>query len=767
MANVPLNDPNVDASAIVHDHVNPDHASAQPVGLGNGFVPHWIGDNIPNNQNGWIEEDAEEDPKEDPEEDLEEEPEDDDDDMEIDDEAEEIDPYMDDGSNNPPPPNSKDKETPPTSPSKGSFPLDLGLQVREPPAELSARPVPAPYPDDPYYRVVQAPQGIGCKLFSGRYWSRGIVNDIVMRDHLKRNCSKNNRKKSPGYVKKDVQPNSSGSTYDDYEVMVVMSAQALLDWIMNSGCSYHMLPRLDILFDFIECDQGSVQLGENREYKIRGIGKVRVQLKDGSSFVLHNVTYIPELKRNLISLESLKKEVYTVKLQSGKLKVINGSKVFLSRIPMNNCVYSLDGHVVAGKLNVSVEEKDSLGFKHEAFGKFKEWKQLVENQTGRMVKKLGTDNGLEFRNQDFEQLCIESGIAKNLSSGLPKTFWVEATYTVAYLINRSPTREIEKKKPMEMWSGHPSNYEMLRIFGRVTYPHDKQGVDKSVEESQVKVELQRLNNHTLKKDKTDQEDGDDKYAGDHEIDQPPDLTDYQLVRDREPRTRTKLFRDGFSKEERDLGVSRSSSWVKSAFLHGNLEEVIYMRQPPGYEQDDMLIACKSKAEIGSTKSLLKKEFNMKELGEAKKILDNEKSVQMPLGGHFKLSLKDCPVKDCDVERMSKMPYANVDGVHEARHSVYYHGNHVDVKGFVDSDYAKDPDKEAEYMALTEAVKEAIWLRGLLEELGVELNTLAVNCDKQGAIHLSLNHVFFMKGLSTSMRVITLSKRSLKQRRLKF
>nr|GFB60204.1 hypothetical protein [Tanacetum cinerariifolium] len=87
--------------------------------LGNGFAPHWIGDNIPNNQNGWIEEDAEEeeeDPDEDPEEDPEEELKDNDDDMEMDDEAEEIDPYMDDGSNNPPPLNSEDEETSPTSP---------------------------------------------------------------------------------------------------------------------------------------------------------------------------------------------------------------------------------------------------------------------------------------------------------------------------------------------------------------------------------------------------------------------------------------------------------------------------------------------------------------------------------------------------------------------------------------------------------------------------------------------------------------------------
>ncbi|GJR40444.1 retrovirus-related pol polyprotein from transposon TNT 1-94 [Tanacetum coccineum] len=62
----------------------------------------------------------------------------------------------------------------------------------------------------------------------------------------------------------------------------------------------------------------------------------------------------------------------------------------------------------------------------------------------------------------------------------------------------------------------------------------------------------------------------------------------------------------------------------------------------------------------SIQSLLKKEFDMKELGEAKE--DScRKSVKMPLSGHFKLSLKDCSVKDCDVKRMSKVPYANAVG----------------------------------------------------------------------------------------------------------
>nr|GEW97964.1 hypothetical protein [Tanacetum cinerariifolium] len=57
-----------------------------------------IGDNIPNNQNGWIEDDAEEEEEEDPEEDPKKDPEGDDD------EVMEMDPYMDDGSNNSPPP---------------------------------------------------------------------------------------------------------------------------------------------------------------------------------------------------------------------------------------------------------------------------------------------------------------------------------------------------------------------------------------------------------------------------------------------------------------------------------------------------------------------------------------------------------------------------------------------------------------------------------------------------------------------------------------
>nr|GEW02443.1 retrovirus-related Pol polyprotein from transposon TNT 1-94 [Tanacetum cinerariifolium] len=164
----------------------------------------------------------------------------------------------------------------------------------------------------------------------------------------------------------------------------------------------------------------------------------------------------------------------------------------------------------------------------------------------------------------------------------------------------------------------------------------------------------------------------------------------------------------------------------------------------------MLIVCKSKVEIGSTKSLLKKEFDMKELEEAKKIL----GMEIVKDRSRKIQRVHNPGAVCKCGWELNV----LDGVHEARHSVcdyakdtdncrsitgyafLVHGCVVSWKATLQHVVAFSTTK-AEYMALTEAVKEVIWLRGLLKELGVKLNTMAVNCDNQDTIHLSRNHVF--------------------------
>ena len=51
--------------------------------------------------------------------------------------------------------------------------------------------------------------------------------------------------------------------------------------------------------------------------------------------------------------------------------------------------------------------------KLETFSKFKFWKTEVENQTGRNIKCLKSDNGTEYMDSRFTKLCKEHGIKRH------------------------------------------------------------------------------------------------------------------------------------------------------------------------------------------------------------------------------------------------------------------------------------------------------------------------------------------------------------------
>ena len=46
--------------------------------------------------------------------------------------------------------------------------------------------------------------------------------------------------------------------------------------------------------------------------------------------------------------------------------------------------------------------------------------------------------------------------------------------------------------------------------------------------------------------------------------------------------------------------------------------------------------------------------------------------------------------------------------------------------------------EDEYIALSEAIKEAIWLKGFLKDFGISQKFVKIYCDNQSIIHLSKN-----------------------------
>lgn len=61
-----------------------------------------------------------------------------------------------------------------------------------------------------------------------------------------------------------------------------------------------------------------------------------------------------------------------------------------------------------------------------------------------------------------------------LSASLPKIFWVEATVTAMYLINRCPSTTLDMKTPEHDWFSHPPRLEKMKVFGCLAYAHIRQ-----------------------------------------------------------------------------------------------------------------------------------------------------------------------------------------------------------------------------------------------------------------------------------------------------
>nr|GEZ55575.1 hypothetical protein [Tanacetum cinerariifolium] len=154
--------------------------------------------------------------------------------------------------------------------------------------------------------------------------------------------------------------------------------------------------------------------------------------------------YIPKLERNLISLETLEKERYTVNLQSGKVKEgITSQEVidyFYSDLCGPSQVESLRGKRYAVRVGLL-----------DIFGKSQ---QKLAEQINKCLMDKGVKGYMLYRLNNESPNIVTSRIA---------------------IFNKS-------------------------VMYKGTLKDSGAGTDKSVEELQVKVELWGLNNRTLEKD---------------------------------------------------------------------------------------------------------------------------------------------------------------------------------------------------------------------------------------------------------------------------
>ncbi|KAJ9539190.1 hypothetical protein OSB04_031923 [Centaurea solstitialis] len=158
-----------------------------------------------------------------------------------------------------------------------------------------------------------------------------------------------------------------------------------------------------------------------------------------------DVRHVLGLKRNLSSLSTLDLKGYKYSGGGGILKVTKGSLVMMKADIKTTNLYHLYGTTITG-FNTSVHttqeildyvhsdlwgpsQEASLGgayymmtiiddysrrvwyyflkHKSEGFSTFKQWKAMVEKQTEREVKKLHTENGLEFCSKMSDGIGIQ------------------------------------------------------------------------------------------------------------------------------------------------------------------------------------------------------------------------------------------------------------------------------------------------------------------------------------------------------------------------
>ncbi|XP_075499116.1 uncharacterized protein LOC142537491 [Primulina tabacum] len=117
--------------------------------------------------------------------------------------------------------------------------------------------------------------------------------------------------------------------YESGDVLCTSNCKSDNCWILDSGCSFHLSPNKDWFETFNESNGGQVMLGNNKSCRVNGSGTIRLRLSDGTEKLLHELRYVPELKRNLISLGTLDQMAYTFKAANGILIISRGSMIYM------------------------------------------------------------------------------------------------------------------------------------------------------------------------------------------------------------------------------------------------------------------------------------------------------------------------------------------------------------------------------------------------------------------------------------------------------
>ncbi|KAE8695075.1 Cytochrome P450 82A4 [Hibiscus syriacus] len=367
--------------------------------------------------------------------------------------------------------------------------------------------------------------------------------------------------------------------------------------------------------------------------------------------------------------------------------------------------------------------------------------------------------GIRKNNLYYYQGSIIIGAVATASGG--KTFWVEVVTYACNLINRLPSSAIRGKIPLEVWFGKPAtDYDSLHIFGSTTYYHVKESkLDPRAKKAFFMGITHGVNGKEGNNEAPQQMENNPKQVEFHrsmipEVDVADSLAQIEELEDEEYQTQELL------ETLEPLTVIRPRREIcrpaQFADMMAHALPVIDDDTPITYQE--AMKSLESKRAIGckwvfakKDESHSKKDVHCKARlvvnGYAQKEGIDYNEVFSPVVKHssirillaqLNLELAQIDVKmtflhgDLEEEIYITQP--------EGYKNVFEHDEVLGqfVVGYVDSDYASDLDK---CRSTTEAVKEVIWLNGLMEDLGVVRSHISLYCDSQSTIYLAKNQAY--------------------------
>nr|GEW53079.1 hypothetical protein [Tanacetum cinerariifolium] len=244
-------------------------------------------------------------------------------------------------------------------------------------------------------------------------------------------------------------------------------------WIIDSGCSKHMMGNHALLMNFVEKFLGTVRFGNNDFAMIGGYGDVglEVAFRKSTCFV-RNEDGVDLLTGDRSS------NLYTIALNE---VASNSSTCLLAKASSSQswlCHQRLS-HLNFATINNLVKNNPVQGLPKMNFEK--------------IIYRVRTDNGTKFNNKPLAKFFDEVGITQQFSAArtpqqncvverrnrtlveaartmltfanLPSVLWAEAITTACFTQNRSIIHKHFAKTPYELINKRKPNIKFFRVFG--------------------------------------------------------------------------------------------------------------------------------------------------------------------------------------------------------------------------------------------------------------------------------------------------------------